>query len=304
MRAQCTGRRRAAANGAYRMTLSVMQVLHQGGGAGSVTSTLHLSLGLGARRAPRTVRVPARFGGRGAGPRRRSARSTRFDCFEPQPPLGERRPAGRASGRHPVDLVNSQSARDREALTWLALTRRLPSAARRDPPADAAHFLLENWLVSRAGRPGRRGQPGRRRGAGPAGHAAPEADGDSQRARHRADGRAGVRPARSRNGRRGSAGSRRAAPSASSPVPRIRRWCCGRLEHVQHSGAAGAGRRGSAQPAGRAGGAGGRAARGGLSSVHTGCPAAVRAAGAGPASRPGPRGFPRHCWRRWRSANR
>jgi glycosyltransferase involved in cell wall biosynthesis len=130
------------------MTPTVLQVLHQGGGAGSVTSTLHLSLGL------------ARLG-----------MHVRFVC----PPASEveslakvgglevhsvsllphRRRANAAAladvlARHPVDLINSQSARDREALTWLALTGRLRApliATRRQMPRT---FILENWLVGRA----------------------------------------------------------------------------------------------------------------------------------------------------------
>jgi L-malate glycosyltransferase len=124
-----------------------MQVLHQGGGAGSVTSTLHLSLGL------------ARFGFQ-----------IRFVC----PPGSEVEILARAAGlevyplelvprarrtnaariatllaRYPVHLVNSQSARDREALTWLGLTRRLQIplvVTRRQMPRT---FILENWLTGR-----------------------------------------------------------------------------------------------------------------------------------------------------------
>jgi glycosyltransferase involved in cell wall biosynthesis len=130
------------------MTPTVLQVLHQGGGAGSVTSTLHLSLGL------------ARLG-----------MHVRFVC----PPDSEVESRAKAGGlevhsvlllphrrranaaalaevlaRHPVDLINSQSARDREALTWLALTGRLRApfiATRRQMPRT---FILENWLVGRA----------------------------------------------------------------------------------------------------------------------------------------------------------
>jgi glycosyltransferase involved in cell wall biosynthesis len=54
--------------------------------------------------------------------------------------------------RHPVDLINSQSARDRAALTWLGLTRRLRVplvVTRRQIPRT---FPLENWLVSRVAR--------------------------------------------------------------------------------------------------------------------------------------------------------
>jgi glycosyltransferase involved in cell wall biosynthesis len=130
------------------MTPTVLQVLHQGGGAGSVTSTLHLSLGLA-----------------------REGMHVRFAC----PPDSEVESLARAGGlevhpvhllphrrrdnaaalaevlaRHPVDLINSQSARDREALTWLALTGRLRTpfiATRRQMPRT---FILENWLVGRA----------------------------------------------------------------------------------------------------------------------------------------------------------
>jgi len=124
-----------------------MQVLHQGSGAGSVTSTLHLSLGLA-----------------------RAGLHVRFVC----PPNSEVEALARAGGlevhalvlqpgrrranavelaallrRHPVEVINSQSARDREALTWLALTGRLRLplvVTRRQMPRT---FPLENWLVSR-----------------------------------------------------------------------------------------------------------------------------------------------------------
>jgi glycosyltransferase involved in cell wall biosynthesis len=124
-----------------------MQVLHQGGGAGSVTSTLHLSLGLA--RAGFQVRfvcppnseveIQAREGGLevhpvALEPRRRRANAARLDAL---------------LSRHPVDLINSQSARDREALTWLALTGRLRVplvVTRRQMPRT---LPVENWLVSR-----------------------------------------------------------------------------------------------------------------------------------------------------------
>lgn len=125
-----------------------MQVLHQGGGAGSVTSTLHLSLAL-----------------RGAGvdvifvcPPETEVEALALDGKLTVRPLalrpGERRAnAAVLAGviaRHKVDLVNSQSARDREALTWLRLTGRLPMPlvfTRRQMPRT---FFLENWLASRA----------------------------------------------------------------------------------------------------------------------------------------------------------
>ncbi len=126
----------------------ILQVLHQGGGAGSVASTLHLSLGL--QRAGFQVRfvcppdseveAGARAGGLEVYPlrlephRRRSNAARLYQLLQ----------------RHPVDLVNSQSSRDRGALTWLALTGRLEPrlvVTRRQMPRTIA---VENWLVSRA----------------------------------------------------------------------------------------------------------------------------------------------------------
>jgi L-malate glycosyltransferase len=127
--------------------LTVMQVLHQGGGAGSVTSTLHLSLGLS-----------------------RAGVQVRFAC----PPHSEVESLAREGGlevlpvtlepshrrvnatkllnmlqRYPVDLINSQSSRDRTALTWLAVRGRLGVplvVTRRQMPRT---LFLENWVVSR-----------------------------------------------------------------------------------------------------------------------------------------------------------
>lgn len=127
---------------------TVMQVLHQGGGAGSVTSTLHLSLGL-ARRG-----VAVRFVCPPDSEVEALARAGGLEVL----PLALRPGARRANAaalaallaRHPVDLVNSQSARDRQALTWQALLRRLPVPlvlTRRQMPRT---FYLENWLAGRA----------------------------------------------------------------------------------------------------------------------------------------------------------
>ncbi len=130
------------------MTPTVMQVLHQGGGAGSVTSTLHLSLGLARHGMHVRLVCP---------PRSEVESLARAGGLEvhPVPLLPHRRRANAAAlaevlERHPVDIINSQSARDREALTWLALTGRLRTpfiATRRQMPRT---FILENWLVSRA----------------------------------------------------------------------------------------------------------------------------------------------------------
>jgi glycosyltransferase involved in cell wall biosynthesis len=126
--------------------LSVLQVLHQGGGAGSVTSTLHLSLGL-ARSGVQVrfvcppdseVEALARDGGLEVLPLRLEAGQRRANATGLKGMLK----------RHPADLVNSQSARDREALTWLALTRQLRVplvVTRRQMPHT---FPLENWIMS------------------------------------------------------------------------------------------------------------------------------------------------------------
>ena len=125
-----------------------MQVLHQGGGAGSVASTLHLSLGL--RRAgldvvfvcPPASEVEAIAAGGGL-------------TVVPLPLEAGARRANAAAlaavlARHRPHLVNSQSARDRAALTWLRLTGRLRPPlvlTRRQMPRT---FFVENWLASRA----------------------------------------------------------------------------------------------------------------------------------------------------------
>jgi glycosyltransferase involved in cell wall biosynthesis len=126
---------------------TIMQVLHQGGGAGSVTSTLHLSIGLA--RSGFHVRFVCPPGSevealaRDAGlevhrlaldPRSRRSNAARLACLLAQ---------------YPADLINSQSARDREALAWLAMLRRLRSplvVTRRQMPRT---FWIKNWLVSR-----------------------------------------------------------------------------------------------------------------------------------------------------------
>jgi L-malate glycosyltransferase len=124
-----------------------MQVLHQGSGAGSVWSTLHLSLGLA--RAGLHVRFVCPPGS--------EVESLALDGGLEVRPLalaaGGRRANARSLAellqRHPVDLVNSQSARDRAALAWLALTGRLGIpliATRRQMPRT---FPLENWMLGR-----------------------------------------------------------------------------------------------------------------------------------------------------------
>lgn len=130
------------------MTLRVMQVLHQGGGAGSVTSTLHLSIGLAGRG------VHIRFVCPPDSPVEAGARAAGLEVH-PLSLAPNARQENAAKLRDlirlaPVDLVNSQSARDREALTLLGVTGNLPAHAvftRRQIPKT---FWLENWLAGRA----------------------------------------------------------------------------------------------------------------------------------------------------------
>jgi glycosyltransferase involved in cell wall biosynthesis len=128
--------------------MRVLQVLHQGGGAGSVTSTLHLSLGL--QRAGVEVVLVC--------PPASEVEALAHDDRLTVCPLDLRPGARRANAAALADviarclptLVNSQSARDRAALTWLRLTGRLRLPlvlTRRQMPRT---FIVENWLTSRA----------------------------------------------------------------------------------------------------------------------------------------------------------
>jgi glycosyltransferase involved in cell wall biosynthesis len=128
------------------MRIRVMQVLHQGGGAGSVSSTLHLSLGLQRAGAEVVFVCP---------PGSEVEALTAGGELTVVPlalEAGERRASAaalaRLVARHRPHLVNSQSARDRAALVWLRLTGRLPVPlvlTRRQMPRT---FFLENWVAS------------------------------------------------------------------------------------------------------------------------------------------------------------
>jgi glycosyltransferase involved in cell wall biosynthesis len=125
-----------------------MQVLHQGGGAGSVASTLHLSLGLQRSGAEVVFVCPpgsevealAAGGGLTIVPLALEAGARRANAAALAQVLARYRPA----------VVNSQSARDRGALTWLRLSGRLSTPlvlTRRQMPRT---FFLENWITSRS----------------------------------------------------------------------------------------------------------------------------------------------------------
>jgi glycosyltransferase involved in cell wall biosynthesis len=129
------------------MNPRVMQVLHQGGGAGSVTSTLHLSIGLAQRGVDIVFVCPPDSEVEAA------ARQAGLDVRPLQlfPHKRRQNAAALASliSRERPQIINSQSSRDRAALTWLGVTRRLGVPAvftRRQMPLT---FWLENWIAGR-----------------------------------------------------------------------------------------------------------------------------------------------------------
>lgn len=126
---------------------SVMQVLHQGAGSGAVISTLHLSLGLA--QAGWHVQFVCPPGSEVES----LAVADGLDVIPVQLLPRARRSNAAALAKvlagAPPDLINSHSSRDREALTWLALTGRLCVpfvATRRQIPRT---IFLENWIASR-----------------------------------------------------------------------------------------------------------------------------------------------------------
>ncbi|MEO8199159.1 MAG: glycosyltransferase family 4 protein [Gemmatimonadota bacterium] len=127
--------------------MRILQVLHQGGGSGSVSSTLHLSIGLAERGhhvrfvCPPGTEVEA------------AARAANLEVHPLSLAPGQRRENARKLHglltQFPVDIINSQSSRDRAALTWLGITDRLAAPlvfTRRQMPLT---FPLENWIASR-----------------------------------------------------------------------------------------------------------------------------------------------------------
>ncbi len=132
---------------AHRSPLTLLQTLHQGGGAGSVTSALHLSLGLA--RHGHLVRLVCPPDSEVEALARSAGLEVHPLALRPRARLANARALATLLAAQPVDLVNSQSARDREALTWLGLTGRLTVPAiftRRQMPRT---FWLENRLAGR-----------------------------------------------------------------------------------------------------------------------------------------------------------
>src|SRR4051794_9436420 len=125
----------------------IMQVLHQGGGAGSVTSTLYLSLGLA--KAGWDVRFVCPPDSEVEALARERGLAVRPLALPPHSRRENAAALARLIAAERVALVNSQSARDRTALTWLGMSGRLTVpliATRRQIPRT---MFLENWIASR-----------------------------------------------------------------------------------------------------------------------------------------------------------
>jgi len=126
--------------------LRLLFAIQEGGGNGAAYSSLHLAIGLARRgvhvrfvcRAGSEVEALARDGGLETHP------------FEFRKCRRENAAALAAlMARHPVDLASSQSSKDRNALTWLALTRRLQvpyTVTRRQMPHSSP---IDVWLTGR-----------------------------------------------------------------------------------------------------------------------------------------------------------
>jgi glycosyltransferase involved in cell wall biosynthesis len=128
------------------MTLKVLQVLHQGGGAGSVTSTLHLSVGLA--KAGLHVRFVCPPGSEVERRAREAGLEVHPLLLEPKRAWSNAAKLAILLSQQPVDVINSQSARDRQALTLLGLTGRLRIpfvATRRQMPRT---LFIANWVTS------------------------------------------------------------------------------------------------------------------------------------------------------------
>ncbi len=127
--------------------LRVLQTLHQGGGSGSVMSVLRIARGIASRGYEVGLVCP---------PGSEIEHEARDSGLEVHPVplarggrLGNARALARLLEEHPFDLINAHGSRDREALTWLALTRRLRAPlviTRHSYPRTA---FLENLLAGR-----------------------------------------------------------------------------------------------------------------------------------------------------------
>ncbi|MDH4130894.1 MAG: glycosyltransferase family 4 protein [Gemmatimonadota bacterium] len=127
--------------------LRALVSLHQGGGAGSVNSTLRLALGL------RACGVAVRFVCPPASPVESEALAGGLEVH-PLPLARQSRWANALAlhallRRHPVDVIDSHGSRDRQGLILLGLLGRLPAPliiSRRSFPRSTR---LATWLGSR-----------------------------------------------------------------------------------------------------------------------------------------------------------
>ena len=127
--------------------MRVVLALHQGAGAGSVNSTLHLGLGLAARGL--RIRLVCPPGSPVEAEARARGLEVRPLHLEPGKRMANARRLADLLAHDPVDLINPQSSRDREALTLLGVLGKLPAPlvlTRRSWPRTSR---LENWVAGR-----------------------------------------------------------------------------------------------------------------------------------------------------------
>ena len=292
---------RLARTSSAPMPLRILQVLHQGGGAGSVTSTLHLSLGLARRGRGGPLRLSAGLRGRSARPRRR-ARGAAAGPPRRRAPRQRRR--ARRTARAAPGRPGQLAERSRPPGAHLAGAHGpAPGAAGADPPADAADVLPGELACQPGGDAGHRREPAGRGGAPAEGHPRREAGRHPQRSRGRAGGPpsergrgaglarahrldAGAAHRGHRGATQGSArGARGPAAGADAGAARARGYRSGRPD--------------------RAGGAAGRPCRTPSSACRS-PPTCGRSTTCSTWSccRPGSKGSRSRCSRRWRSASR
>lgn len=129
-------------------SVRVLQVTYQPGGTGSAISTLHLSIGLKAKGVD--VRLACPPDSELETLARKAGVPVHAAPFGRRDPRPNARMLEQIIAANPVDLVNAQSVRDRQALVWSRLWNRLDIPlviTRRQMPQS---LWLENWLSARA----------------------------------------------------------------------------------------------------------------------------------------------------------
>lgn len=128
--------------------MRVLQVTYQPGGTGSAISTLHLTIGLKAKGVD--VRLACPPDSELETLARKAGVPVHAAPFARRDPRPNARMLEQIIAANPVDLVNAQSVRDRQALVWSRLWNRLDLPlviTRRQMPQS---LRLENWLSARA----------------------------------------------------------------------------------------------------------------------------------------------------------